>query len=127
VKDGSVYVAGRTVASNNLDDMLTIKYSQIVGIQVISNEVPSDYSLKQNYPNPFNPNTNFSFSITKAGNTKLVVYDMLGRVAAILADGYLAAGSYKADFNASNLSSGVYFYRLTSGSFTDTRKLSVVK
>ncbi len=127
VKDGSVYVAGRTVASNNLDDMLTIKYSQIVGIQVISNEMPSDYSLKQNYPNPFNPNTNIAFSITKAGNTKLVVYDLLGRVAAILADGYLAAGSYKVDFDASNLSSGVYFYRLTSGGFTETRKLTVIK
>lgn len=127
VKNGIVYVAGRTVASNNLDDYLTLKYSQVVGIQVISGEVPTEYSLKQNYPNPFNPNTNIEFSITKAGETRLVVYDMLGRESAVVANGYLTAGKYKADFDASKLVSGIYFYRLTSGSYIETRKMSLIK
>lgn len=98
-----------------------------IGITNISNEVPNEYLLKQNYPNPFNPVTNIEFSIPKSGNVKLVIYDMLGRDVKTLVDESLNAGSYKVDMNASELSSGTYFYKLTSGDYTEIKKMVLVK
>ncbi len=91
------------------------------------NTVPGLYSLSQNYPNPFNPVTKISFGLPKAGNIKMVVYDILGKEVAVLADGYRTAGIHDIDFNASNLSSGVYFYKLTAGEFTDIKRMVLVK
>jgi hypothetical protein len=91
------------------------------------NTVPAKYSLSQNYPNPFNPETRINYSIQKAGMVSLVVYDMLGRQVASLVNDYKTAGSYIVEFNASNLSSGVYYYKLISGEFTDTKKMIVIK
>ncbi len=99
----------------------------ITGIQQINNSIPEKFALNQNYPNPFNPVTNITFSIPKAGNVKLVVYDMTGREAAVLANGQLAAGIYNVDFDASKLSSGVYFYRLEAEGFTGVKKMILVK
>lgn len=127
VKNGLVYIAGRSTTGANYDDYLTIKYSQTVGIQQISGEVPKEFSLEQNYPNPFNPETNIIFSISKAGLTRLIVYDMLGREVETLVNGYLTSGVYKADFDAAKISSGVYFYRLYSGNYTDIKKMIVLK
>jgi photosystem II stability/assembly factor-like uncharacterized protein len=99
----------------------------VIGIQQISSEVPSKYSLAQNYPNPFNPVTNIKFSIPKAGNVKLAVFDITGREVAELVNSQLSAGTYKADFNAENLSSGVYFYKLVTNEFTEVKKMILVK
>jgi len=90
-------------------------------------EVPEKYFLGQNYPNPFNPTTNIKFAIPKSGFTTLKVYDAMGREVAVLFNSKLEAGQYNADFNAANLSSGVYFYKLTSGDFTDVKKLTLIK
>lgn len=90
-------------------------------------EIPEKYSLAQNYPNPFNPVTNIKYSIPKSGNASLKVYDMLGNLVATLAEGNLNAGVYNAEFDGSNLSSGVYFYTLESNGFKDTKKLSLIK
>src|SRR4030095_426344 len=79
-----------------------------VGINNNNNHLPSAYKLEQNYPNPFNPVTNISYSIPKSGKVKLSVFDMLGREVAVLANDYKSAGSYSVEFDASNLSSGVY-------------------
>jgi len=87
----------------------------------------SDYRLSQNYPNPFNPTTNIHFSIPKDGNTSLKFYDVLGNEVAVYYDGFLKAGTYNAEFNGSTLSSGVYFYKLTSGDFTETKKMLLTK
>lgn len=97
------------------------------GIQNIGNEIPESYSLSQNYPNPFNPSTNIKFSIPTAGNVSVKVYDIMGREVAGLVDQYLTPGIYNIDFNASSLPSGTYFYRLNAGSFTDTKKLVLIK
>ncbi|MFZ4619593.1 MAG: T9SS type A sorting domain-containing protein [Bacteroidota bacterium] len=90
--------------------------------------VAGDYSLSQNYPNPFNPSTKLKFTLKNAANVSLTVYDVLGKEISTLASGNFAAGSYDVDFNASNLSAGVYFYTLkTSNGFTQTKKMLLVK
>jgi hypothetical protein len=83
--------------------------------------------LQQNYPNPFNPSTVISYSIAKAGNVTLKVYNMLGQEVATLVNGYQAANSYKVNFNASGLSSGVYMYKLSTGSNEIIKKMVLMK
>lgn len=88
----------------------------------------AEYKLYQNYPNPFNPTTNFSFDLKEAGNVKLEIFNVLGEKVATLVDGFRAAGAQPlATWNASGVSSGVYFYRLSTASFTQTRKLTLTK
>jgi hypothetical protein len=99
----------------------------ITGLNQISGSIPQKFSLGQNYPNPFNPSTKIKFDIPSAGFTKLYVYDALGRTAATLVNGDLKAGSYEFGWNADNYTSGVYFYKLESGSFSEVRKMILVK
>lgn len=116
---------------NNNDSTIKVALHGVcgspIGITQISNEVPNKFGISQNYPNPFNPATNFEFRIAEAGNTKLVVYDMLGRSVETIIESDMQPGTYKINWNASKLSSGVYYYRLISGSFSETRKLILVK
>jgi len=105
----------------------TVRVYDPIGITPISSEVPSKFSLLQNYPNPFNPVTNIKFDIAKSGMVKLVVYDVTGREVANLVNGELAAGSYKYDFDASSLASGIYFYKLEATGFTSIKKMILVK
>jgi hypothetical protein len=90
-------------------------------------QVPNTFSLEQNYPNPFNPSTKISYTISKPAHTTLRVYDVLGNEIATLVNGDKHAGKYEVEFNASNLSSGVYFYKLQSGEMVQTRKMVVLK
>jgi len=85
------------------------------------------YSLENNFPNPFNPSTSINFNIPVDGFVKLKVYDMAGREVATLVNEVRVAGSYSVEFNASNLTSGVYFYKLTSGNFSATKKMLLIK
>ncbi len=93
--------------------------------------IPNHYMLKQNYPNPFNPSTNIRFGIPSNGSgaehTTLIVFDALGREVATLVNDQLAAGTYSATFETNGLSSGIYFYRLTSGKFIETKKGQLLK
>jgi hypothetical protein len=89
--------------------------------------LPVEFTLNQNYPNPFNPSTTISFSLPHSANASLKVFDMLGREVATLVNGYTTAGSHEVQFNATNLASGVYFYKLTSGDFTQMMKMMLVK
>ncbi len=98
-----------------------------IGIQQISSEVPKRFSLSQNYPNPFNPVTNVKFQMPKSGFVKLVVFDALGRELETLVNQQLTAGTYNADWNAANYTSGVYFYKLTSEGFTETKRMILIK
>ena len=98
-----------------------------IGIEPISGNVPEKYSLSQNYPNPFNPTTNIKLQIAKSGFVKLTVFDISGREAATLVNENLNAGEYNVDFNASGLSSGVYFYRIETAGFTDVKKMTLIK
>jgi len=90
-------------------------------------QLPDAFSLSQNYPNPFNPRTTIEFSLVKSGHTSLVVYDMLGKHVATLVNDELEAGHHTVNFNASNLSAGVYFYSLNSGDFSSVKKLILLK
>lgn len=98
-----------------------------IGINIISTEVPQKYELKQNYPNPFNPVTNIQFSVPHASDVRLIVFNALGQQTAELVNQKLGAGSYKVDLDASWLNSGIYFYRLSAGSFTETKKMILIK
>ena len=89
--------------------------------------LPMEYSLGQNYPNPFNPTTTIEFALPQSNNVRLIVYDLLGRVVAELVNGELNAGYHKINFNASNLSSGIYFYSLKTGDFSSVKKLVLLK
>jgi Secretion system C-terminal sorting domain/Domain of unknown function (DUF5122) beta-propeller len=104
-----------------------------IGIQPISNEIPASYELYQNYPNPFNPTTKIKFSVpfNKGGDrglsTQLKIYDILGREATTLVNEQLKPGTYEVEWDASIYPSGVYFYKLTAGDFTETKKMVLIK
>ena len=98
-----------------------------IGVQQISTTTPDKFHLSQNYPNPFNPVTNIEFSLPQKSFVKLKVFDLLGREIANLVNENLSAGSYKFDFNASALPSGIYFYKLETDNFSETKKMVVVK
>lgn len=99
----------------------------ITGINPSPGELPTVYSLDQNYPNPFNPSTSIKFSIPVAGDVVLSVYDVNGKLVSTLVNERKTAGIYTVDFNAARLSSGVYFYKIKSGEFIDTKKMVLIK
>lgn len=88
---------------------------------------PKNFSLSQNYPNPFNPSTMINFGVPAAGRVKIVVYNQLGQQVAVIANREYPAGNYSVNFNASSLASGVYYYRIETGSFTQTKKMLLLK
>jgi hypothetical protein len=91
------------------------------------NELPKEFKLNQNYPNPFNPTTTITFSIPKDAFVEMKLYDVIGREVATLVSDPYRAGVYRFDFNASNLSSGIYFYQITAGDFKDIKKMMLLK
>ena len=91
------------------------------------NHIPSQYILEQNYPNPFNPSTVITYELPVLTIVTLKVYDLIGREVKTLVSDRQSAGIHSVTFNASNLTSGVYFYRLQAGSFTGSRKLLLLK
>lgn len=95
----------------------------------IENEelTPNSFMLKQNYPNPFNPSTKISWSSTTSGHHTLKIYDITGNEVATLVDEFMPAGNNEVEFNASNFSSGVYFYKLVAGNQTETKKMILMK
>ncbi|HPN38779.1 MAG TPA: T9SS type A sorting domain-containing protein [Melioribacteraceae bacterium] len=118
--------------STDFDVWTEDKYIWIIeaepGTGVEDNAIlPTTNYLAQNYPNPFNPNTTISFNILTAGQVNLTVYDMLGREVAVLVNDMLTAGTHHVNFDASKLTSGVYMYKITSGSFQQTKKMMLVK
>jgi hypothetical protein len=102
-------------------------YLGTVGVNEVVAQVPLKYSLHQNYPNPFNPSTSFTYELSKAGLVSVKVFDLLGREVATLVNEFKPAGSYPAIWNASGFGSGVYFYKMQSGSFTATKKMILMK
>jgi hypothetical protein len=121
----------------------TLSLDDVTGIQTANNTfgvmgatsvrqdpvagLPETYALSQNYPNPFNPSTNIQYSVPKAGFVTLKIYNLLGQEVATLVEGNQTAGTYIATFDASRVSSGVYFYRLASGNFVDVKKMLLLK
>jgi uncharacterized delta-60 repeat protein len=109
------------------EQFLVVKYTQNRYVIVNRNGVPAEFSLSQNYPNPFNPVTKISFTLPQSANTKLTVFDISGKQVSELVNNVLEAGSYDIDFDASQLSSGTYFYRLETNGFSDVKKMILVK
>jgi hypothetical protein len=109
----------------------SIAYEQLYGIKKLNENIPENYKLYQNYPNPFNPETKIRFSIPHdnrgSNEVLLTVYDIQGREVTILAKGTLKAGTYEVEWNAENNSTGVYFYKLLTGNFTDVKKMILAK
>jgi photosystem II stability/assembly factor-like uncharacterized protein len=104
----------------------------MVPVTPISTEVPKEFSISQNYPNPFNPTTNIRFSIPQVGNgrdrsVQIILYDVLGNVVETLVNDKISPGTYEVTFNASNYSSGIYYYKLIAGGFTDAKKMVLIK
>lgn len=102
-------------------------YSEIIGIQNISTEIPSAYSLGQNFPNPFNPTTKIKFDVVRVGDVKIVVYDVMGREVQTLVNESLKPGTYEASFDGAQFTSGVYFYKLITDGFTETKRMLMIK
>jgi len=98
-----------------------------VGVEKEDNQIPSEYKLEQNYPNPFNPNTTIQFSIPELSFVRLEVFNALGEKVSTLVSEELNAGNYKYDWNASNLTSGIYFYRISTNSFSEMKKMIFLK
>ena len=114
----------------------TLLYAKVNGVEygTASLSVPTDrplppftFALHQNHPNPFNPSTSISFTVGRTGETELTVFDMLGRVVAVPFLGMASDGVYTVRFDAASLASGVYFYRLRSGDFSQTRRMMLVR
>lgn len=98
-----------------------------LGINLISNEIPLQNSLEQNYPNPFNPETNIRFMISKASFVNINLYDINGKVVSNLLKEFMSSGTYSITFNSSGLSSGIYYYTLSTENFIESKKMVLVK
>ncbi len=125
--DYSIKIKSKTDTLFDISD----KYFAVIDTTntFVKNEssVVKDYALYQNYPNPFNPTTTIYFALPSQSFVSLKVFDMLGRKVATLVSENMSAGSYTRQWNATNISSGIYFYRLQAGSFTETKKLVLLR
>jgi 1,4-alpha-glucan branching enzyme len=125
-------VSGNSVPSLTIPAYTAVCYSTVPDSILLDagapvDELPAAYALDQNYPNPFNPSTVIGYRVPESGRVRLTVYDLLGREVAVLVDGVQTAGSHSVRWNAAGLPTGVYLYQLRAGSFTETRKLMLVK
>ncbi len=108
------------ISRNEYPELLDVNRKQIP-------QNPASYSLGQNYPNPFNPSTTIDYSLAEHGSITIKVYNLIGKEMATLVNEEKPAGNYSVKFDASSLSSGVYFYTMKSGNFTQTRKFILMK
>lgn len=99
----------------------------VIGIGPVSNKIPSSFHVYQNYPNPFNPGTTIKIDISKQSNVKIIIYDVSGKEIAVLVNEQLKAGSYSIKWNAANYPSGLYFVKMITNEFSDTRKMILLK
>jgi hypothetical protein len=116
-----------SLTNSSLDNVNFYLESVLVPVKTIGTGIPDHYRLDQNFPNPFNPVTEIKFGIPAESFVKLIIYDVLGREVAEIVNENLKAGEYKVKWNAANYSSGIYFYKLQTSSYTQTRKLVLMK
>lgn len=120
INDTVAYAVGRTIYKYSRDS--------VVGIQQISDGVPTDFSLKQNFPNPFNPGTKIRFDVvSKTAEIQIIVYNSLGQIVETLIKGKLEAGTYEVEFSADKHPSGVYYYTLVANNYSITKKMMLIK
>jgi hypothetical protein len=116
-----------SMEANSTSVWTAIIDSMTIDIKRIGENIPSSYSLKQNYPNPFNPITNIQFDLSKTGRVKLSVFDVTGKEIAVLINEEMSAGKYETTFDASGYTSGIYFYRLETNNYSETKKMVLLK
>jgi hypothetical protein len=107
-----------------LDDL---SWGAVVGVKEVNSNIPAKFAMQQNYPNPFNPSTRIEYTIPEESFVELKVYDIVGNELTTLVNEYQPAGTFRTEFNAANLSSGIYIAKLTAGSFTRTMKMTLLK
>jgi DNA-binding beta-propeller fold protein YncE len=117
----------KVYVTNQNDKTISIIGRSVTSVKQISQLMPDHFALSQNYPNPMNPSTTISFNLPVKSFVSLKVFDMLGREVASIISQELPAGTYARQWNAGKMSSGVYFYRLQAGSFTQTKRLVLLK
>jgi hypothetical protein len=122
---GCTDLTGGTMQINRPN--ITFIMNSILNVREIENTIPKDFSLSQNYPNPFNPTTNIRYQIANNSFVTLKIYDLLGREIETLVSEKQNAGTYITQFNGEQLSSGVYFYKLTAGDFSDVKRMLFIK
>jgi hypothetical protein len=130
----TLYVTWSTLSNAQFFTNASLWLAKLTGVTAVENngEIPAKFSLEQNYPNPFNPSTLIRFSIPPSNgvrgmSTRLTIYDALGREVETLVNENLPPGMYEVNWNASNNTSGVYFYKLSAGEYSDTRKMTLIK
>lgn len=127
------YISANSVSGKTMTKPMTAPTGHykfmVTNATIISGEPGNvySYSLSQNYPNPFNPSTTINFTLSKAGKTSIKVYDVLGRERAVLLDAVKEAGIHFVNFDASSLAGGIYFYKIQSGDYSETRKMMLIK
>jgi len=126
VKDSSLTLSVGSL-SGTISNAALSSGTTLVPVETADKTVPTKFALNQNYPNPFNPSTTITFSVPERSQVTLKVYDLLGKEVATLANGIKSAQTYTVTFNAANLPSGVYFYKLTAGSYSSVKKLLLLK
>jgi len=131
--NGEITVSFALIAGDNLNDLKTNaiaaknKYNLLLSVVNYNSEIPDSYSLSQNYPNPFNPATKINFALPSSGFTSLKIYDISGKEISNLLNSNIQAGTYEVLFDASNFSSGAYFYKLESNGYIETKKMFLIK
>ena len=125
--DGGHIIAGHITAAADKDVWLIKLASTAVGIEEELGLLPEKYSLSQNYPNPFNPVTTIKYSLPQSGEVTLLIYNLIGEEVARLVNRHQSTGEYSTEWNASKVSSGIYFYRLQAADFVQTRKMVLLK
>ncbi len=119
--------AGSNSDKIGMDAVQIIRYAP-TGLNTRGSDVPTAYALQQNYPNPFNPSTQIAFALPRAGQVTLRVFDALGReISTLVNNEELSAGNHSRSFDATGLAGGVYYYRLTAGSYSAVRQMVLVK
>jgi len=125
-------VAGFTTTGVGTTEKLVFSYidgpcSNMLGVNNTNNNIPGEYYLNQNYPNPFNPSTKISFGIPQASNVKISVMDVTGKEIAEITNKHFSAGNHSVEYNADDIASGVYFYRIDAGEFSSVKKMIIIK
>jgi hypothetical protein len=124
----TLLIGGDNTYNSAASDVFVVKYGVTTNMNVISNTVPGNFSLSQNYPNPFNPTTEIGFNLPKDENVTLEIFDSMGRKISELTKGkFFNAGYHRINFEAKTLTSGIYFYKITAGEFSETKKMMLVK
>lgn len=103
---------------------------KVIGSSAVEEQIsgtPTEFNLSQNYPNPFNPSTSFTYSLKQSGDVQISIYDASGKEVKSLVNGFRSAGSYVIDFDARNLASGIYYYRIITNDFVQTNKMVLLK